>query len=49
MITSCNCKNEGQDKLNGKGNRVFNPTMKKPADSKKVVYRCSVCAANKEA
>ncbi len=45
MIAQCTCKHEAQDKLNGKGNRVFNPTKKKAGD--KVIHTCSVCGAAK--
>jgi hypothetical protein len=41
MIKQCNCKHTGQDKLYGKGMRIFNET----ADEKGKVNgcRCSVC------
>ena len=39
-IIKCTCKNEQQDKMYGKGNRVANQT--KNSDGK--VFRCTVCA-----
>lgn len=41
MIRNCKCKHEGQDKIHGKGRRVFN---KLPHDKG---YRCTVCLAVK--
>lgn len=41
MIKSCNCKHEGQDKLNGKQKRVFNKTTKGDRDNPEL--RCTVC------
>ncbi len=41
MILNCSCNHEGQDKLYGKGRRVFNET-KKPD-----TYRCTVCKVEK--
>lgn len=38
-IVHCNCQNEGQDKIYGKGNRVANELKKKDT------YRCTVCKA----
>ncbi len=43
MIVSCKCKHDGQDKLNGKGNRVANVAVKLTIDSKRPVSRCTVC------
>lgn len=39
-IAKCNCKHDGQDKLHGKDNRVFNPKAKNE-------MRCTVCGAIK--
>lgn len=36
MIGKCTCKHEYQDQKHGKGNRVFNKTMKND-------YRCTIC------
>ena len=41
MIMKCSCKHKQQDKLHGKGNRVFNKTMKLNT------YRCTVCLKEK--
>ena len=41
MISSCTCKHKEQDKLHGKGNRVFNQGTKE--------YRCTVCGNKKGA
>jgi len=41
-IMRCDCKNEGQDALNGKGMRVHNKT------SKERTYRCTVCKSEKQ-
>ena len=35
MLFNCNCKNEYQDKIYGKGQRVHTPTNKG--------HRCTVC------
>jgi hypothetical protein len=35
MIMTCSCQHEAQDKLNGKGRRVYNEC--------KSVARCTVC------
>ena len=44
MISKCKCKHDGQDKLHGQGNRVFNRTAK--AITKEVYeHRCTVCGA----
>ena len=40
-IKSCTCFNDGQDKLHGRGMRVFNPYKAK--DGKTINYRCTVC------
>jgi rubrerythrin len=39
MVKQCNCENQGQDKIHGNKNRVFNE-VKKPNG---VEYRCTVC------
>ena len=39
-IIKCGCRNEGQDKLHGKGKRVGNAFM---GLGSKVQYRCTVC------
>lgn len=39
MIANCTCSHEYQDKLYGKGKRVFN--------AGKAVYRCTVCKSVK--
>lgn len=44
MISNCDCKNEQQDRLHGKGQRVFNKLAKSSADAQ--YGRCTVC--NKE-
>ena len=46
MIKSCKCVHKGQDKLNGKGKRVYNETAKGTAQSP--VYRCTVCGHTTE-
>lgn len=46
MIQKCTCKHDGQDKLHGNGNRVFNLTGKGPVGVK--VYRCTVCGKEKQ-
>jgi len=43
-ILPCSCKNEGQDKLHGKGKRVMNETSKSLGDNTHE-YRCTVCLA----
>lgn len=45
MISHCDCKNEGQDKLYGIGKRVFNPC--KPKELPVIWARCSVCGKEK--
>lgn len=43
-VKQCNCSNEGQDKLYGNKNRLFNLTSKssqKKGESGE--YRCTVC------
>lgn len=37
MIIRCDCESNFQDQKYGKGNRVFNPTMKPN------IYRCTIC------
>jgi len=44
-IFRCKCKNEGQDRLHGKGMRVFSPMKKVEKQAQQ--YRCSVCLAVK--
>lgn len=46
MIINCNCKHESQDKLHGKGRRVFNKTRKTAGTTP--IYRCSVCSKEKD-
>lgn len=41
MILPCSCNNVAQDKLHGKGRRVYNACKK--ADT----YRCTVCKSEK--
>ena len=40
FITKCSCQHESQDKIHGKGNRVFNLGTKGG--------KCTVCGASKE-
>lgn len=40
FIAKCNCKHEGQDKIHGSGNRVFNMGTK--------AGKCTVCGASKD-
>ena len=40
-IFLCTCKHEGQDKIHGKGRRVFNEG--------KGTYTCTVCGAQRSA
>jgi hypothetical protein len=42
MIKQCKCQHQEQDRINGKGNRVYNPTTKPKKDGG-VEHRCSVC------
>lgn len=44
-VFRCKCNNEGQDRLHGKGMRVFTP-MKK-VEKQPPQYRCTVCLAVK--
>lgn len=37
MIMTCKCENEYQDKIHGKGRRVFNEMKEKPK------HRCTSC------
>lgn len=39
-IFRCTCSHEFQDRMYGKGNRVFNQRM---AGSKENGYRCTIC------
>jgi hypothetical protein len=41
MKMTCTCKHDGQDKLNGKGVRVFNECQSKSVGEKR--FRCTVC------
>lgn len=41
MIRQCKCEHKSQDKLHGKGNRVYN-RCKDQGTTK--VYRCTVCS-----
>lgn len=43
-VMKCICDNKGQDKLHGKGNRVFNVISNK---SQQQSARCTVCGAVK--
>lgn len=45
IIKQCTYSNEGQDKLHGKGKRVWNETKK--GNDKQKVYRCTVCNQEK--
>jgi len=38
-IKQCGCEHKFQDKKYGKGNRVFNKTMKDDG----TIFRCTVC------
>ena len=40
MIGRCSCVHEGQDKINGKGMRVFNKGIKG--------HKCTVCGSVKD-
>ena len=40
-VMPCDCRSAMQDKLYGKGQRVWNETTKPPG------WRCSVCGAKK--
>jgi len=42
MIKKCSCKHEYQDKIYGKGYRVFNEKTEGPSRKHKG-YRCTVC------
>lgn len=42
-IRKCTCEHDFQDKQYGKGNRVWNQTLK----DKGTVYRCTVCTKEK--
>lgn len=46
-VMTCSCANAGQDKLHGKGVRVYNRT--KTAQGQTPQWRCTVCGAKKEA
>lgn len=45
-VLTCTCKHEGQDKIHGKGNRVFNPKQLK-ANAQSVDVTCTVCGSVK--
>ena len=45
MIKRCTCKNEQQDKMYGKGNRVHN--LKEKVHGRAQEYRCTVCGSVK--
>lgn len=45
VIMQCVCKHASQDKLHGKGKRVFNPTIL--GSGKETTYRCTVCLHEK--
>ncbi len=47
MIIKHTCSHKGQDKLHGKGMRVFNKTEKSKRNDVDV-YRCTVCLAEIE-
>ena len=54
MIIYCGCKNEMQDKLHGKGNRVHNKLGKggepvKKEAGQKHQFRCTVCKTERSA
>lgn len=38
-VMNCKCNHQGQDQIHGKGQRVFNKTVKG--------YRCTVCSTDK--
>lgn len=44
-IMECKCQNEQQDKIHGKGKRVFNRTEKQPTGK---VWRCTSCNNEKQ-
>lgn len=46
IIKPCTCIHEGQDKLHGKRNRVWNQI--KTAQGSKNKYRCTVCLKEQE-
>lgn len=43
-ILRCKCVHEAQDKLHGKGNRVFNAGGK----NKETTFTCTVCSSSQE-
>ena len=45
-IKPCSCKHAYQDKLYGKGQRVFNQCKGKDGATKSL-YRCTVCGSTK--
>jgi len=46
MKYNCTCKHEGQDKLHGKGTRIFNAAFGK-GGAFRDRYRCTVCLSLK--
>lgn len=46
MKATCTCAHEGQDAVNGKQQRVFNPTTKQSRDDT-VQATCTVCGATR--
>lgn len=42
-VMTCSCDNPGQNKLHGKGQRVFNEVK----TNNGIEYRCTVCGAKK--
>lgn len=45
-VKPCNCKNESQDELYGKGMRLMNKATAKGSKPKR--YRCTVCCKEYE-
>lgn len=45
-VLQCNCKHEGQDKLHGYSNRVFNEEVKGRSQEYKSM-KCTVCGTTK--
>lgn len=46
-VIKCNCPNEGQDKLYGKGMRLHNPGGKPNTKELGKVFICTVCKNKK--
>lgn len=40
-VMKCSCEHQGQDRMYGKGNRLFNVTIKGKQGPE--VYRCTIC------